>query len=157
YTKKIRLSVAAFGVASAAVHGTALAALSDVKRNVSCHDRAGSDRTDLGEDPYVRNLKTRLSALEVVLGNLEQKIIKQSELLERGHEIESLVARRELLTLTTIINAAQDTILSLDKQLRITSWNRTAEQKFGYSAKEAIGQGLELIASPNQLPDMIAI
>ena len=44
--------------------------------------------------------------------------------------------------LATLTEASADAILSLDKQGRITSWNRGAERIFGYSAEAIIGRPL---------------
>src|SRR5208282_3658058 len=41
---------------------------------------------------------------------------------------------RKQAMLTTIVNVTDDAILSLDKQLRISSWNPAAEKQFGYRA-----------------------
>ena len=44
-----------------------------------------------------------------------------------------------------IVDASSDAIVGVTLQGRIASWNRAAEQAFGYAAGEAIGQALDLL------------
>ncbi|MGD0258344.1 MAG: PAS domain S-box protein [Verrucomicrobiota bacterium] len=55
---------------------------------------------------------------------------------------------REILA--GIVDSAQDAILSVTSQGRITTWNAAAERRFGFSAREAIGQPLALIVPPER-------
>ena len=50
--------------------------------------------------------------------------------------------------LAAIIDSSDDSIVSTTLQGIIRSWNRGAEQMFGYSAAEAIGQHIKLIIPP---------
>lgn len=50
--------------------------------------------------------------------------------------------------LVSIIESSEDAIMSKTLDGTITSWNRSAEKIFGYSAEEAIGQPMLLIIPP---------
>ncbi len=50
--------------------------------------------------------------------------------------------------LAAIVDASQDAIVGLDLDGRIQSWNPGAERIFGYSAREAIGQGIGVLYPP---------
>jgi len=50
--------------------------------------------------------------------------------------------------MANILQDSADAIVTLDAEDRITSWNRGAEQVFGYTAAEVIGASLELIVPP---------
>ena len=57
-------------------------------------------------------------------------------------------ADREMLA--SIVDSAQDAILSVTPQGRIATWNAAAERLFGFSALEAVGQPLALIIAPER-------
>ncbi len=58
---------------------------------------------------------------------------------------------REYKTLAAIVDASADAIIAVDKHLKITSWNRAAQETYGYTAEEAIGKGLDLFVPPGEL------
>ncbi len=53
--------------------------------------------------------------------------------------------QRERQLLASIVQTANEAIISLDAQGNIASWNRGAEAMFGYSGEEAIGQSVAVI------------
>ena len=61
-------------------------------------------------------------------------------------ELRSLAAR-----FAGILETAEDAVISVDADQRVTVFNRAAEKSFGYAAAEVIGQPLELL-----LPDRSA-
>jgi PAS domain S-box-containing protein len=53
--------------------------------------------------------------------------------------------------LAAIVESSQDAIVSKNLNGIINSWNRGAEQLFGYSAEEAIGQPVTMLMPPDRL------
>ncbi len=93
-----------------------------------------------------------------------------------GHEFDA-EDRRQLLSLATfaatayqcvasidasrhlaaIVKSSDDAIISKDLDGVITTWNRSAERLFGYSAKEAIGQHITLIVPADRRDEEVLI
>jgi len=59
--------------------------------------------------------------------------------------------------LAAIVDCSDDAIVSKNLEGVITSWNKSAERIFGYSAKEAIGQHISLIIPQNRRVEEIDI
>ena len=61
--------------------------------------------------------------------------------------------------LAAIVENSNDAIISKDLNGRITSWNAGAERLFGYTAAEAVGQPVSMLAAPdrrNEMPEILA-
>ena len=73
------------------------------------------------------------------------------DITERRH------ADRTKQRLASVVESSDDAIITKDLNGIVTTWNRGAEIIFGYSAREAIGQPISIIAAPGRLDEMQGI
>jgi PAS domain S-box-containing protein len=65
----------------------------------------------------------------------------------KQYEAELLRAKREFEEVAEIVRRSADGILRLDSEARIASWNKGAQQIFGYTADEATGKSFKFLFS----------
>ncbi len=63
-------------------------------------------------------------------------------------------AQREQAMLAAIVESSQDAIISEGPDLTIRSWNAGAERLYGYSAHEAVGRPLTMLAPPDRVEEL---
>ena len=57
--------------------------------------------------------------------------------------------------LASIIGTLQDSVVTVNREGRITSWNKAAERLYGYSASEAIGRSLQMVTFPTDFTELL--
>jgi two-component system cell cycle sensor histidine kinase/response regulator CckA len=58
------------------------------------------------------------------------------------------LAEETVMRLAAIVESSRDAIIGNDLACRITSWNKGAELMYGYTASQAIGQHISILAPP---------
>src|SRR5580700_8854781 len=66
-------------------------------------------------------------------------------------------AQRTSGLLAAIVDCSDDAIVSKNLDGTITTWNRSAERLFGYTAGEAVGQHIALIVPPDRRREEVTI
>ncbi len=56
-----------------------------------------------------------------------------------------------------LVESSDDAIISMNLNGAIKSWNRAAEEMFGYSAEEVVGQAISLLATPHNSNEVMDI
>jgi len=68
---------------------------------------------------------------------------------------ERLRGERKAALLAAIVDASEDAIILVSAEAKILFWNPAAEAAYGYTAEEAIGTGIELFVSPDELQETV--
>ncbi|CAL76655.1 putative sensor histidine kinase with PAS/PAC and Response regulator receiver domains [Bradyrhizobium sp. ORS 278] len=111
-------------------------------------------RFDLG---YYAGRIYGLFAASFVLGvlladnvGLQQRLTRLLQQQRRQSETERarFIARERLFS--AVVESSNDAIITLTLHGKITSWNRAAEQLFGYGAEDALGSDIALIVPPDR-------
>jgi len=66
-------------------------------------------------------------------------------------------AEETKLKLAAIVESSQDAIIGKNMDARIVSWNKGAEEIYGYTADEAIGQRIAILLPPERADELSAI
>jgi len=66
-----------------------------------------------------------------------------------------MLTREGQYLLASIVESSQDSIVTIDLNRIVTSWNAGAENLYGYKAEEIIGQSLEMVLLPEDIKSLI--
>jgi PAS domain S-box-containing protein len=108
----------------------------------------------------VTALKTAEAALRKLNDALEQRVTERTAALQAANrQLQAEIAEREQAQeqsrrLAAIVESSDDAIIGKTLDGVIVSWNAGAERMYGYSAAEAVGQPISMLAPPD-LPDEI--
>ena len=99
-------------------------------------------------------LRENLLALQAFMGIVAVTILILAAMMA---ERQALAATQSQLA--AIVDSSEDAIIGKSLEGRITSWNRGAEQLYGYTQDEALGQPISLLVRPDmpdEFPEMLA-
>jgi two-component system CheB/CheR fusion protein len=67
------------------------------------------------------------------------------------------VAEEQMALLAAVVNSSQDAIYSFDLDNKILSWNRAAEQLFGWTEEEVLGRSWDRFIPPERVQERSAL
>ncbi len=111
-------------------------------------------RYDLGF--YVGRLYGLSAATFVLIVLLIDNLALQTQLTRLLSIVRKQVSEREWL-FSAVVESSNDAIITKSLDGTITAWNRAAEDLFGYSSAEAVGQHIRLIVPPDRRDEMYEI
>lgn len=84
-------------------------------------------------------------------------------ILQPYHDLELEIVERkkaedEIRMFMNVVESSNDAIITKSLDGTVTSWNKGAEEMYGYSAKEIIGKNISILSPPklkNEIPDLI--
>jgi PAS domain S-box-containing protein len=87
----------------------------------------------------------------LIKGQVDPALLSRSisYAIERQHNTE------KLQWLASLVESSNDAIIGKSTTNKIISWNKAAEQLYGYQADEAIGKSIEILLVPGQQNDAI--
>jgi PAS domain S-box-containing protein len=89
--------------------------------------------------------------------NLQARLARLLHALRRESASEQQRHRERERLFSSVVESSNDAIITLALDGTITGWNPAAEQLFGYTAVEAIGEHIDLIAPPERLVELRGI
>jgi len=116
-----------------------------------CQRADGSDfPVEYWAHPMRRN-DTIIGAVVTFIDITERKRA-EAELKQHRENLEELVEQRTatIRDQAQILNQIHDSVVATDLDGMVTSWNRGAEQLFGYEADEAMGQHISFVYPPEE-------
>ncbi len=112
-----------------------------------CGGEKGSIEFDIvGLQGVRRRMETHAAPLRYSDGTTVQLAITR-DITERER------TERAALRLSAIVESSDDAIIGKDLNGVITSWNKSAERLFGYTAAEAIGRPVTMLIPPDRLEE----
>jgi PAS domain S-box-containing protein len=101
---------------------------------------------EIGKGSFDSRLRENM---EGELGHLAKNLnLMVENLLKHQTELDEKI-RAQQNYLLTILNESKDGIISLDVDDRVITWNRGAEQIYGYKADEIVGKSFEILVPEN--------
>ena len=102
-------------------------------------------------DRYAQRHREDAAHLRDMNASLEQRVIERTAAQERTNEELAWAVRERWHSeerLRAILTHAPDAYIAIDESGRISEWNRQAEQTFGWTRDEAVGQPLTTLLVP---------
>ncbi len=150
-----------FGLLRAVRERPAIASTPVIFLSARAGEEAKMEGRDAGADDYLIKPFSARELIARVGSQLKLRRMRQeAEELRRANEKQLQQSQGEMRTaliaaqrLAAIVESSDDAIASKDLNGIVTSWNKSAERLFGYTASEIIGKPITTIIPPELLAD----
>ena len=119
-----------------------------IQRHLQTHEPYRQEFRVVDQDGAVRHWSSRGTAVWNSAGEATQFIAVTSDVTAQKK------AEAALAHLAAIVESSQASILSIDLEGTVLTWNAAAERIYGYPAEEVKGRSISLIFPPDRLPEL---
>jgi len=106
---------------------------------------------DFEDEAYGHEVVRKVTKDYLVKGRLDSHLLERSirYAIERRQAVEALKASEEYSK--NIIESSLDMIIAVDKERRITEFNKAAEETFGYLSEEVLGKSVNILYEDSEV------
>ncbi len=124
--------------------------LSALRSNLQTREPYRNEYRVIDKDGAIRHWSTRGSAVRSPSGEATKLVVVTTDITEEKK------AAAALAHLAAIVDSSETSIISVDLEGTILTWNPAAERIYGYSLEEAKGRSISVIYPPDRHDELVS-